>query len=330
DGGGDFHEGLAHIFRTIEPGKPPYVAPTNLFGFIDTSGNLVLPLQYGNAGDFHDGISWVGLDGDTCYINKEGEIIARFNLPHPPTDFNNGLLRVYNKGKPVVLNTKGETVIPPEGNYNMVGMFSEGFAAVQKSGGTFDYGNGYIDISGKLIVPLEYQGTEAFHDNLACVFQKDDTSKGGLKYFILEKVNAVNPTESRVFVDNREITFDDYNINDNNYFKLRDIAYALNGSSKQFSVNWNEWENSVLLKSGEAYVPVGGELEGKSYKANIPFAEDSKITLNGQKLLLPVYNIDGNNYFKLRDIGRVLNFSVEWNAEDDSIIIDSTKGYSVN
>ena len=36
----------------------------------------------------------------------------------------------------------------------------------------------------------------------------------------------------------------------------------------------------------------------------------------------------GNNYFKLRDIGRALDFSVEWDGANNAIIIDTTKGHT--
>ena len=43
-------------------------------------------------------------------------------------------------------------------------------------------------------------------------------------------VSAVTaiPTASTVLVDGQNIAFDAYNIDGNNYFKLRDIAYVIN------------------------------------------------------------------------------------------------------
>lgn len=64
----------------------------------------------------------------------------------------------------------------------------------------------------------------------------------------------------------------------------------------------------------------GGFLFGGSvaYAAGIvatPFSEmDQKLTLNGNPITLTGYNINGNNYFMLRDIGRAVGFSVAWNG----------------
>ena len=59
-----------------------------------------------------------------------------------------------------------------------------------------------------------------------------------------------------------------------------------------------------------------------------PFAEmNQNLTLNGQAIELTGYNINGNNYFKLRDIGEAVGFSVEWNGVTRTVEIDTTKAY---
>ena len=62
-------------------------------------------------------------------------------------------------------------------------------------------------------------------------------------------------------VDGKRIECEKYNIDDSNYFKLRDIAYALNGTGSQFSVTWDGEKKLISLVRGEAYEPVGGELD---------------------------------------------------------------------
>ena len=48
---------------------------------------------------------------------------------------------------------------------------------------------------------------------------------------------TAKPTASTVLVNGENVAFDAYNINDNNYFKLRDLAYILSGTEKQFEVS---------------------------------------------------------------------------------------------
>ncbi len=61
-------------------------------------------------------------------------------------------------------------------------------------------------------------------------------------------------------INGKQVAFNAYSINDNNYFKLRDIAKVLSGTKKQFEVTWNGATKSIELKPNTAYTAVGGEL----------------------------------------------------------------------
>ena len=59
-----------------------------------------------------------------------------------------------------------------------------------------------------------------------------------------------------------------------------------------------------------------------------PFSETGqKITLNGTEVQMTGYTINGNNYFKLRDIGEAVDFGVTWNGKDRTVEIDTSTGY---
>ena len=134
-------------------------------------------------------------------------------------------------------------------------------------------------------------------------------------------------TSSTVLVNSKAVAFDAYNINDNNYFKLRDIAMALNGSEKQFEVGWDAAANAIALTSKKAYTKVGGELERGSAEAKQATPTTAKVYLNGKEVQLIAYNIGGNNYFKLRDIGQAFDFGVGWDGTANTITIDTSTGY---
>jgi len=138
---------------------------------------------------------------------------------------------------------------------------------------------------------------------------------------------VASPTAASVVVNFENVEFDAYNINDNNYFKLRDIAFILNGTKKQFEVSWNDEENAISLKSNKPYTVVGGEMTGKGEGNKTATPTDSKLLLNNTEYFLIAYNIDGNNYFKLRDLGRTFNFGVDWDGEKNTIVIDTSKDY---
>lgn len=137
------------------------------------------------------------------------------------------------------------------------------------------------------------------------------------------------PTASKVVVDGKYVSFEAYNIDGYNYFKLRDLAMAVTGSEKQFEVTWDAEKNAINLVSGESYTSVGGEFavssETESVKA---VTNQSKIYIDGEEIALQAYTIGGNNYFKLRDVGEVFDFGVTWDGALNQIVIDTSVGYT--
>lgn len=138
---------------------------------------------------------------------------------------------------------------------------------------------------------------------------------------------AAAPSKVIVLVNDREVAFDAYNIKGNNYFKLRDLAYTLSGSSARFDVTWSPDLDAILMTSDERYTPVGGEMAMGSSTGQTGVLNNSKVFLDGQAVDLTAYTIRGNNYFKLRDIGELFDFSVEWDDANHKITIDTDKPY---
>lgn len=132
------------------------------------------------------------------------------------------------------------------------------------------------------------------------------------------------PSSSSVIIDNEKVLFDAYNIDNNNYFKLRDIAMALNKCNKKFNVEWNADKNAINLITDSEYVPVGGELTVQNTSYNIKASlSKSDIFVNGERAELKAYTIGNNNYFKLRDIANYIGFEVDWDGASNSIIINT-------
>ncbi len=74
---------------------------------------------------------------------------------------------------------------------------------------------------------------------------------------------VAKPTVATILVDGTVRDFTAYEIKGNNYFKLRDLAFVLSGSAKQFEVTWEEDRQAINLTSGEEYTPIGGEMTRK-------------------------------------------------------------------
>jgi len=135
---------------------------------------------------------------------------------------------------------------------------------------------------------------------------------------------VANPTNSAIYVDGERIAFEAYNINGNNYFKLRDIAQALSGSKAQFNVTWNSEAGVINLISGENYgensaLSVGDGLVKSAVLNTAPIMKDSGY------VEMTAYNIAGNNFFKLRDLGEQFGFAVGWDGVANAVTIDTTE-----
>jgi len=135
-------------------------------------------------------------------------------------------------------------------------------------------------------------------------------------------------TSSTVLVNGNNVAFDAYTINENNYFKLRDLAFVLWGTKKQFSVEWDGINNAISLSRGEPYTMVGGELDIKTGGDKTAYPTNSTIFLDGQEVRFTAYTIDGNNYFKLRDVGEAFNFGVNWDGLNNTILVNTNRGYT--
>jgi len=135
------------------------------------------------------------------------------------------------------------------------------------------------------------------------------------------------PTKSTVLVNGKSIAFDAYNIKGNNYFKLRDLAQAVNNTEKNFEVTWDGQNNAINLISNKPYTPVGGELAKGDGQTKVANPTTSKIYKDGQEISLTAYNIKGNNYFKLRDIAKAFDIGVTWDSKTNTVIIDTSISY---
>lgn len=132
-------------------------------------------------------------------------------------------------------------------------------------------------------------------------------------------------TDTGVSVNGKETNVYIYNIKGNNYFKLRDLAMLLNGTDKQFEVSWDAEKKAIVLSSGIPYTVVGGELANSTEYREKASPATAKAYLDNTEIFPTAYNIKGNNYFKLRDIAKALDFKVGWDSY--TLLIDTSAGY---
>ena len=131
---------------------------------------------------------------------------------------------------------------------------------------------------------------------------------------------ALSP--QKLTVDGRSVDCEKYNIGGRNYFKLRDLAYLLNGTGSQFGVGYDEATSTVSIATGAPYTPNGTELAAGKDNSATARSSSQTILINGVKRSdLTVYNIGGSNFFQLRELGTALGFEVDYDAATDTAIV---------
>ena len=105
------------------------------------------------------------------------------------------------------------------------------------------------------------------------------------------------------------------------------MAGLLNGSETQVGVGYDRATHSVTVSTSTPYQMTGTELKGAATGGNASAAlSNNSIYVNGQKLDLQVYKINGSNYFKLRDLAKAIDFYVGY--ENGNITVSGSEGYT--
>ncbi len=126
-------------------------------------------------------------------------------------------------------------------------------------------------------------------------------------------------------VNGKSVDCQKYNIDDRNYFKLRDLAELLDGTTSQFDVDYDLESNTVVITTGAPYTHRDGtELKTGEDKSETAKASPQSVKIDGELCQdLTAYNIDNNNYFQLRELGKVLGFYVHYDEATNTAVVDS-------
>lgn len=142
---------------------------------------------------------------------------------------------------------------------------------------------------------------------------------------LLSATAAVNTAP--ILINGLSYALEAYTINGYNYFKLRDLAFALSGTAAQFEVVWLADRNAVGLFDAYPYTPVGGELTVTGISLTSAGVSPCQLYVDGDPVSLAAYLIHSNNYFRLRDIGMLFDFEVGWDTEAGAILINTDLPY---
>ena len=143
-------------------------------GIIDKKGRILSIHNYNYIHAFQNGVALMtSFDDEDCkmrnygIINKEGKEIVSPRYAQIAIEdhkFYDGLARIYGVG---FIDRDGNVVIKDQPDYNIFNFHDER-AVITKYARDIDK-HGYIDLKGKLVIPMEYLVAASFSDGLACV-----------------------------------------------------------------------------------------------------------------------------------------------------------------
>ncbi len=152
DGGSEISTEKKTLYLISENGK---------WGFIDKTGNVILPANYYSAQDFSEGLAAVRKSGLYGYIDRNGKflIAEQYDYAEP---FVNGRARVYLNGKPYYIDRSGKKLF--EHGFTTIGNYGEHtYAAAETKEGKICL----IDISGKQLTAPDFEEIGVFHDGVS-------------------------------------------------------------------------------------------------------------------------------------------------------------------
>lgn len=326
----EFSDGLALVAKHDNDG------PDAQYGYVDTSGKLVIPYMSGvvEASDFSDGMAVVkvndGLIGHrqtkSGYIDKSGALVIPYQYA-TAYSFVNGT---------AVVETGTVSYIHLDA---LTGDYTAAEAKIKELG--IPYTHSVIDKTGKVLISLKRGDSLFLSDDENIIYRNYTNGSNKLIKNPFYDPNAAvskpsappaaetaRPTSSTVLINGIGVSFEAYNINGSNYFKLRDLAQALRGTEKQFEVTWDGTARAINLISNKAYTSVGGELAKGDGTQKTARLNTSAIYMDGKQISLTAYTINGSNFFKLRDLGVAFDFDVSWDGAKNTIVVDTSKGYT--
>ncbi|MCP4643275.1 MAG: WG repeat-containing protein [bacterium] len=142
---------------------------------IDTSGQRVLEGIEGGVSEFHEGLARVPRDGRSGYIDRTGEFVIPATLLSAG-DFSEGLAPVEaaanGQRTPGYIDASGTLVLKANPAHYQLGRFSEGLASFATFRSTLisdRQEHGFIDRAGKVVIPPEFDEARSFSEGFAAV-----------------------------------------------------------------------------------------------------------------------------------------------------------------
>jgi len=148
-----FSEGLARVIEN------------NRWGYIDKTGEYVIPPKFTKALDFKNGLAPVMLKNDWGFINKKGEFVIEPKYSGAKEFVNN--IGTVHDGRSWKFINKDKEIFPNDKEYEVLHYFSENLSPIRK-----DRKWGFIDTTGKIVIEPIFDEATYFTEGLAAAQYK--------------------------------------------------------------------------------------------------------------------------------------------------------------
>ncbi len=135
------------------------------WGYIDTSGQAVVPPKYSFVKDFINNVGIVECQGKWGVVNRKAEVVlpCAYDEVRFLENTNNSIIQVYlQQPKYGLIDTLGQLAV--HAVYDEIGSFSEGRLAVRRNGLW-----GFADRDGLEVIPCRFREVQNFSESLAAV-----------------------------------------------------------------------------------------------------------------------------------------------------------------
>jgi len=143
--------------------------------------------------------------------------------------------------------------------------------------------------------------------------------------YLREQTVLATPSDVTVYVDGAAVHLMAYNIDGHNFFRLRDLAFVLNGSQSQFNLFWHDVHQAILIIRGVPYHAVGNEMIMINTGPIRATPTSATIFLDTTEINPRAYTIAGTNYFMLAELAGLLGFRAEWDGVARAIRISTAR-----
>lgn len=271
----DFSEGLAAI------------ETDDKWGFMNASGKTVIPCTYMSVGNFSEGLAKASTDYfKNGYIDHTGRIVIPIQYAEAD-DFKAGIAKVKKDGKYGIIDKTGKmkAVFPNANKYTLIEPFSEGLARVTISSpnvsnsAVVKYYDGYINTSGKEVIPVQYSSADDFSEGLSGYYDEENRLYGffgkngqtvikpayeDLRSPFSEGLCAVKKNDKWGFIDRNNKNVIDYKY---------ELTLGFHEGMARFQQN-NKW--GYLDKTGKEVIPA-------KYDGNKEFSEGLALVNDNNK-----------------------------------------------